>query len=302
MRSRVIWLMAVLTIGCLISGSGQAQTITNLFTNGGFETGAFTPWWSAQADGQTVTCTVVKDCTGATVAEGPIEGTYCLKVQVSGSGVNTWDGQVNPTLATGQGVFKQGKKYTLSIFFKGKVGGEQIHLKPQLNQSPWTGYGELDVTMTTKWVEYHTTTSVMTTDVTPAAITFSVLYKAQEFWIDDAKWYEGDYVPTVEKDNRAATSPVPDDKARDVPRDVTLSWPAGPVNATYNVYFAVSSLPPGIVVVGGDPAFAAVSAASRTNPQGVALEQGPVRHHVRSHRPLGLLPDLLLACGHPQGR
>ncbi len=240
MKNRVVWLLAGLMIAFLASEPGQAQQVTNLFQNGGFETGALTPWNAYGGDGQTVTATVVKDCVGATVAEGPVEGTYCLDVKVSGAGTNFWDGAVTPALLSTAGTFQSGKKYTLALFLKGKVGGEQINLKPELNQDPWTGYGETAVTMTNKWVEYHTTTPVMTADVTPAHVTFHVLYKAQEFWIDDVKWYVGDYVPTVVKSNRAATSPVPDDKATDVPRDVTLSWKAGPYAATHNVYFGTT--------------------------------------------------------------
>jgi hypothetical protein len=120
--------------------------------------------------------------------------------------------------------------------------------------------------MTTKWVEYHSTTTVMTADVTPAAITFFALYKAQEYWIDAVQWYEGDYVPTVLKSNRAATNPVPNDKATDVIRDVTLSWKAGPYAATHNVYFGTS--------------FADVNAADTTKPQLVSQGQTGVTYKV----------------------
>ena len=136
MRNRVVGLMAGLLIALLASGPSQAQTITNLFQNGGFETGALTPWGSYGSAAATVTSTVVKDCVAANVPEGPIEGTYCLDVKVSGPGVNFWDGAVSPVLVTGQGVFKQGKKYTLSLFFKSKSGTATINLKPEAGPRP----------------------------------------------------------------------------------------------------------------------------------------------------------------------
>jgi len=237
MRNRVVWLTAALVLGFVASGPGQAQQITNLFQNPGFETGALAPWGSY---GGTVTSAVVKECVGATVPEGPIEGKYCLNVKVSGPGTNFWDGAVSPVLVAGQGVFQKGKKYTLSLFFKSKSGTATINLKPELAQDPWTGYGEVQVTATEKWAEYHTTTPVFTTDVTPAHVTFHVEFKAQEFWIDDVKWYEGDYVPTVVRNKLGAQSPTPDDKATDVPHDPTLGWKAGPFAATHTVYLGAT--------------------------------------------------------------
>jgi hypothetical protein len=240
MRNRAVWLMVGLAIGLVASGPGEAQQVTNLFQNPGFETGLLAPWGSYGGGGATVTSTVVTDCVGATVPEGPVEGKYCLNVQVSGPGTNFWDGAVSPVLMTGEGVFRQGKKYTLSLFFKSKSGTATINLKPELAQDPWTGYGEVQVTATDKWAEYHTTTPVFTADVNPAHVTFHVEFDAQEFWIDDVKWYEGDYVPTQLQSNKGAVNPMPDDEATDVPRDPALSWKAGPFAATHNVYLGTS--------------------------------------------------------------
>jgi len=237
MKNRVVWWMAALMLGFVASGPSEAQQITNLFQNPGFETGALAPWGSY---GGTVTSAVVKDCVGANVPEGPIEGKYCLNVKVSGPGTNFWDGAVSPVLLAGQGTFQKGKKYTLSLFFKSKSGGATINLKPELAQDPWTGYGEAQITATEKWAEYHITTPVFAADVTPAHVTFHVEFKAQEFWIDDVKWYEGDYVPTQVTNKVGAGSPTPDDKATDIPRDPTLSWKAGPFADTHNVYLGTS--------------------------------------------------------------
>jgi hypothetical protein len=240
MSNRAIWWMAALLIGFVVAGPGQAQQITNLFQNPGFETGAVTPWNSYGSAAATVTSTVVKDCVNADVPEGPIEGTYCLNVKVSGPGTNYWDGALTPALLPGEGIFRQGKKYTLSLFLKSKSGTAQLNLKPELAQTPWTGYGSSQVTATDKWAEYHITTPVFAADVSPAHITFHILFKAQEFWVDDVKWYEGDYVPTVVKNKLGAQQPTPDRNAVDVPRDPLLSWKAGPFGDTHNVYLGAS--------------------------------------------------------------
>ncbi len=234
MENRVVWLVAALMTGFMTSGSSHAQQITNLIPNGGFETGAMAPWGSY---GALATFTVMNECVGAAVPEGPIEGTYCLNVKVSGAGTNRWDAAVQPAIASPPGpIFQKGKKYTLSLFLKSKTGTAQVFLAPELNQDPYTGYGTLAVTMTDKWVEYHTTTPVIPADVNPAHLTIHVAYAAQEFWIDDAKWYEGDYVPTVFGPILTASLPSPAWGDVDVPRDTALSWTPGPFANTHDVY------------------------------------------------------------------
>jgi hypothetical protein len=133
-------------------------------------------------------------------------------------------------------VFQKGKKYTLSLFFKSKSGTATINLKPELAQDPWTGYGETLVTATEKWAEYHTTTPVFTADVNPAHVTVHVQFKAQEFWIDDVKWYEGDYVGRHLK----AYAPVPPDGAVGIGSPV-LMWTPGDTAVWHNVYLGTNA-------------------------------------------------------------
>jgi hypothetical protein len=228
MRNRVVWSMAVLWIGLAGSGPSRAQQIQNQIVNGNFETGAVAPWGSWG----TVSMEVVTTCAGATVPEGPVEGRYCLHVTVPAPGANFWDLGLSP-----QGmVFQKGKKYTLSAFLKCKKGTLQLDFKPQIGGDPWTGYGQKTVTMTEEWAEYSTTTPVFATDVTPPNIAFHVGFAAAEFWVDDVKWYEGDYVPTVVKISGAAWDLSPKDGASDVPRDASLSWTPGPFAQTHNVF------------------------------------------------------------------
>jgi hypothetical protein len=232
--------MATLLIGCLASGSSQAQQITNLIAerNPGFETGTLEPWWTFDNWGQEppLTATVVKDCNGAAVPEDPIEGNYCLHVKVAGPSSNWWSvcfGVESPT-------FEKGKKYTLSLWVKSKTGTARINFKPEQNANPWPGYGQQQITATEKWAEYHVTTPVFVADVTPTDLVFHVGFAAQEFWVDDCKFYEGDYVPTQVKNKRRATEPVPGDKAVDVPQDSVLNWKAGPYGNTHDVYLGTS--------------------------------------------------------------
>ena len=185
MRTRVVWLTAVLCIGIIGIGSSHAQE--NLLANGGFEDGVLAPW-STYGN---VTTEVVKQLVGAAVSEGPIEGDYCLHLVVPVAGANFWDAGLQHT----GHVFQAGKKYTLSAFCKCKQGTLTINFKPELAQNPWTGYGERSFTMTDEWVEYSITTPVFTTDVSPTNITFHIAYTAGDFWMDCVRFYEGDYVP-----------------------------------------------------------------------------------------------------------
>ncbi len=237
MKDRVVWLGAALMLGFVTTGVSQVQKVTNLLQNPGFETGGLEPWRRYSGGGGTVTFAVVSDCAGANVPEGPIEGNYCLKVDVSGPGTNFWSGGVGPALLPGQEIFRKGKKYTLSLFLKSKSGTATINLKPESAVAPHPGCdGEMQVTATEKWAEYHTTTPVFTADVNPAQVTFHVEFKAQEFWIDDVKWYEGDYVGHRLK----AYAPDPPDGAVGILSPV-LTWTPGETAVWHDVYLGTNA-------------------------------------------------------------
>jgi hypothetical protein len=167
--------------------------VQNLIVNGGFETGDLSPWSTYGA----AATEVVTTCAGARIAENPAEGTYCLHVTVPAAGANFWDmGLQRQDL-----VFQEGRKYTLSAFFKCQAGSVKVNFKPQLGADPWTGYGDQTITIHETWAEYHVTTPVFSSDAASAGIVFHIGFAAAEFWVDDIKWYEGDYVPTpVESD------------------------------------------------------------------------------------------------------
>ena len=178
----------------ILFGKPVVVDTTNLAVNGGLETGALAPWGSYGNAPSTITIAAVKDCTGAAVAEGPIEGTYCLNVKVSAPGTNFWDAGFN--IATPIPAFTKGVKYTFSAFLKVKSGTGKVNMKPEHAGGNYEGYGEAQFTITDKWVEYHVTTPVFAADVSPTSLTFHVGFQAQELWVDNVKFYEGDYIPT----------------------------------------------------------------------------------------------------------
>ena len=255
---------AVLLIGFIGFSPGHAQEVENLLANGGFEDGEVTPWGTYGS----VTSEVVQVLAGAAVPEGPIEGRYCLHLEVAEAGVNFWDSGLQHS----GHVFEEGKKYTLSAFLKCKEGTLDINFKPELGEDPWTGYGDQVFTMTEEWTEFSITTPVFTSDVSPATITFHIGFAPAEFWVDSVRWYEGDYVPPAFEKILAAADPIPEDGAVDVPRDTALSWTPGPFAEAHNVYF-------------GDN-FDDVNNADTTNTRDVLVSRGQT---ATTYDPEGLL-------------
>jgi hypothetical protein len=230
MRTRIIWLTAVLLIGFIVCGTSHAQDENgNYFANGGFEDGVLEPWY-IYGD---ATTEVVDELVGATVAEDPVEGDLCLHVTVPEPNPNWWEIGLVPSGA----VFEQGKHYTVSAFLKSKEGEFQVDFKPQKSADPWTGYGQETFTITEEWVEYSVTTPVFTESVTPAGVTFHIGFDAGEFWIDGVRFYEGDYVPPVFK-SFTAEKPNPADGALHEDTWASLSWTPGSAAASHDVYFS----------------------------------------------------------------
>jgi len=155
----------------------------NLLTNGGFEDGVPDPWTMYDNTGSDSIIEVVGD--------DPVEGNSCLHVVVPAAGANFWD----VGLQNAGHIFEAGKNYTLSAFFKCKEGTLDVNFKPERAADPWEGYGDQVITITDQWVEYSVTTPVIDTAVDPASITFHIGFAAGEIWVDNVRFYEGDYAP-----------------------------------------------------------------------------------------------------------
>ncbi len=227
MRNRAVWLTVALLIGFVGLSPGRAQEAVNILVNGGFEDGVMAPWTTYG----NVTTEVVKQLAGAAVPEGPIEGEYCLHITVPGPGANFWDMGLQHR---GVAAFRRGQKYTLSVFLKCKSGTLTVNLKPEHDGDPWTGYGEQQVTMTDKWAEYSITTPVFAADVVPACLTIHIGFAAGDFWVDNARWYIGDYVPPG---SPLARDPNPADGSVHPETWASLSWKPGDFAVSHDVYF-----------------------------------------------------------------
>ncbi|MGB2864569.1 MAG: carbohydrate binding domain-containing protein, partial [Sedimentisphaerales bacterium] len=159
-----------------------AQAV-NLMTNGGFEDGVPDPWTMYDNTGGGATMEVVGD--------DAVEGSSSLHIVVPTAGANFWD----VGLSQAGFVFEAGKNYTLSAFLKCTEGTLDVNFKPERGADPWEGYGDQVITITDQWVEYSVTTPVISADVDPATITFHIGFAAAELWLDNVRFYEGDYTP-----------------------------------------------------------------------------------------------------------
>ena len=161
----------------------RAAPTVNILTNGGFEDGVIDPWYLYD--------NIDAGAMAEVVTDDPEEGSYCLHVVVPSTGENSYD------IGLGQGghVFQAGKYYTLSAFFKCSEGTLDINFKPEHGEGAYEGYGDQVITITDQWAEYSVTTPVMSANVDPASITFHTGFAAAEFWVDNVRFYEGDYSP-----------------------------------------------------------------------------------------------------------
>ncbi|MHC4206377.1 MAG: carbohydrate binding domain-containing protein, partial [Planctomycetota bacterium] len=158
------------------------REVKNLLVNGGFENGVLDPWYIYDDNG---------DATAEVVGDDPVEGSSSLHVVVPTAGANFYNvGLVQPGL-----IMEAGKKYTLSAFVKCSEGTLDISFKPEHAAAPYEGYGDQVITVTDQWAEYSVTTPVIGADVDPAATTFHIGFTPGEFWMDNVRFYEGDYTP-----------------------------------------------------------------------------------------------------------
>jgi len=228
MRTRIVWLTAVLLSGFVGLDSSYAQPGVNLISNGDFETGT-NAGWNFYGN---MTYEAVTECVGAAVPEPVIQGQYCMHIVIPEAG----GGPHEVGISRGEYTFEAGKKYTMSCFIKTKSGTFDFRLKPEHAAEPWEAYNMQTFTATEEWQEFYTTTDVFTEDVTPASPSFHLAFAAGDFWLDAISLYEGDYVEP-EFSSMKARNPNPEDGAKLPQTWANLSWTPGNAATSHDVYF-----------------------------------------------------------------
>ncbi|GIX06718.1 MAG: hypothetical protein KatS3mg115_1121 [Candidatus Poribacteria bacterium] len=175
---------SILALG-LVAAAYAAETPENLIPNWGFEDGVVAPW---TAYGQAVLSMADK--------QDAFAGSEALKIEVAAAGVNFWDSGVQYKGAGENIFFEGGVQYTWAFFMKADPP-VRINIKPELAVDPWTGYGEKQVDVTDEYQEFWTTWQTPA-DVVPASLTLHVAFNAATLWMDEVRWYEGEYIPYEE--------------------------------------------------------------------------------------------------------
>ena len=194
MALRSIGRMAVMAFATAIAVAASAQD--NLLSNGDFEADTTDPW-GVYGDATLTLDTVDKH-----------GGSASAKVEVNSVGANFWDAGLQYNVDVS---FSGGTLYTWAAFVKSD-GTKEINWKPELAEDPWTALAEEMQASTADWAEYYVEFTP-DADVGNGSLTLHIQLDDQDFWIDDARWYEGAYVPgdtgsptAVEADGRATTT------------------------------------------------------------------------------------------------
>ena len=189
-------LMGVAGAFALLATLAGAQD--NMVTNADFENGVLDPWSSYGP--------VTLEMAARADAHS---GTEAMMATVPGPGANFWDAgiQWKPDI-----FFAKNTDYTWAMFFKSDPP-VRVNIKPELGVDPWTAFGENQVQLTEEYQEFWTEWDVGGNDIVPASLTLHVQFDQATIWMDDVRWYEGDYEPfegtepqAVDPTEKAATT------------------------------------------------------------------------------------------------
>ena len=117
-------------------------------------------------------------------------GSASGKVEVNTVGANSLEAglQYNVDVTSVGGTL-----YTWAAFVKSS-GAKEINWKPELAAGPWTAHAGQMQASTAKWADYYVEFTPAA-DVAPASLTLRIQADDEDVWIDNARWYEGSYVP-----------------------------------------------------------------------------------------------------------
>ncbi|MBT3269318.1 hypothetical protein HN371_19385 [Candidatus Poribacteria bacterium] len=172
------WTAAAVAVSLAITIAGAQEE--NLVTNADFEDELLDPWGNYGP----ITVELADKADAHT-------GTEAMKITVAAAGVNFWDAGVQ---FSDNIFFAKNTDYTWAMFFKSDPP-VRVNIKPELGADPWTAYGENQVQLTEEYQEFWTEWNVGGSDVVPASLTLHVQFDAATIWMDDVRWYEGDYEP-----------------------------------------------------------------------------------------------------------
>jgi len=183
-KTTFIGIILLLT-GLMICDSAVAQEeIQNLARNGGFENGLIE--WSLNQNIRGSAAIMEED------RKDFIEGSRSVYIDISAAGADFHTVRIEQS----NHVVEQNDEYTMSAWLKAEeVRNARFHIFDVAGGDPWFTFLSEEVVIDTEWTEYFGTF-----DAAQASTNVSISVRIGEsdidVWVDDIKFYEGEYVPT----------------------------------------------------------------------------------------------------------
>ena len=189
-------LFAIVTISSISARPCYADEIENLIKGGDFEEdGDLQHWGIGLREG---IASMTRD------EEESVVGDFSLFFEIEEvSPISA----INPDLynnTDGGITLEKGETYTWSAFLKAEAVRD-VRLYVQLERDPWTVYANNQVTVGEEWEEYWVTFEQPET-ATPVRVWFLNTGSDIDFWVDGARLFVGEYVPTEIEGIRALST------------------------------------------------------------------------------------------------
>lgn len=169
-----------------------ASAIENIARNGDFENG-LVDWEIRQSE---ATVAAIEEDT-----DESIKGGASVFVDIELAKGVTW----HIALFQDTHFLDAGTDYTLAFWAKGELV-RPVDFYMELKADPWTSYGRQSINLTEEWAEYWSEWT-QPENVPDAWLRIAVGQISTNFWVDNVRFYEGEYEPDPELGRVQAVEP-----------------------------------------------------------------------------------------------
>jgi len=227
-RTYQLILSITLVIGMIFTSSAYSQEVENLLMDGDFEE-AVSGWGLSRRAPAAATLTID--------TEEKRVGQASARIDITNVGDGT--SNHNLTLDNSAGIAVEANKtYTVDFWTKAEADRTLI-LDALQNQSPWTRlFRAIDLPVTTEWTRIHHTFQA-DAKMSPVVFLFSFVDSTATIWLDDVRFYEGEFNEEG-GGPELAYDPDPEDGAVVEATWANLSWRPGSFAVAHDLYFGTS--------------------------------------------------------------
>lgn len=182
------------TVACalMMCAAVGASAIDDLARNGDFENG-LVDWEIRQSEGTVATMSEDRD--------DSVKGGSSVFVEIDLAKGVTW----HLALFQDNHTLEGGTDYTAAFWAKAELP-RPVDFYMELKADPWTSYGRKTMNLTEEWTEYWSEWT-QAEDVPSAWFRLAVGQIATDFWVDNVRFYEGEYEPDEEMGRVRAVAP-----------------------------------------------------------------------------------------------